>query len=130
MPENKNITDYKVEVEHFAPKEFIRKVEEEQSIRHKFWLGFIGSVFSTLIAAVSLLITEFNYTRIRTFTTEFGWFMAIIFIFQLTIVGAILISRRRNRKVIELRKLLVRAYLTAMDKSILNPDPKGPMLVD
>lgn len=85
----------------------------------------LGVLLSLLASAASIsgsFPSLINSIRIR---ATYIWFLAGVLGFQGFLIFVLWLMRKKNREVIKLKEHLVGVYLSALNKSRLNPNPES-----
>ena len=108
--------------EHKPIKELTSKFGEKL-LWTKLLISLITGIASSLVATVPIFLQKVGWGQVKTFLATFGWFIALLLLFQLLIVAFTLLMRKRQQNLLNLRREVIQSYLAAIDESTLNPKP-------
>ena len=96
-----------------------RLKENERSV----WLStvtttLLGALLSLVVSAASET-SVINLSHVR---RSYVWFLGGIVVFQTLLIFVVWTLRKRNRQIISVKEDLIKVYLSAINRSSLNPN--------
>lgn len=85
----------------------------------------LGAIISLLAHSASTPDSFRSLVNSITIRRTYVWFFAGVLGFQLLLIFLLWLMRKKNREVIELKQHLAGAYLAALNRSRLNPNPQS-----